>query len=146
MPQIKAYDEIQLNCLVDDVWNILIDIPNYNKWWPKSVNLKVINFNNDIVNTQFEARPLGGKSFSCKVVSLIPNKEIRLNYFDGIYRGEGVWKLERKEKSITVSYTVDLEIVDKSITILSKVVPIPKLHSLIFKQILKGLSQQIKSK
>ena len=146
MPQIKAHDEITIIASIENVWNVLIDIPNYHKWWPKSVNLKVTNFSKDIVNTQFEARPLGGKSFSCKVVSLIPNKEIRLNYFDGIYRGEGVWKLERKEKSITVSYSVDLEIVDKSITILSKVVSIPKLHSLIFKQILRGLSQQIKSK
>jgi ribosome-associated toxin RatA of RatAB toxin-antitoxin module len=146
MPQIKAHDEITINASVENVWNVLIDIPNYNKWWPKSVNLKVTNFNKDIVNTQFEARPLGGKSFSCKVASIIPIKEIRLNYFDGIYRGEGVWKLERKEKSVTVSYSVDLEIVNKSIAILSRVIPIPKLHSMIFKQILKGLSQQIKSK
>ena len=51
MPQIKAYDEIQLNCSVDDVWNILTDIPQYHKWWPKSVNLRVSNFNKDIVNT-----------------------------------------------------------------------------------------------
>jgi hypothetical protein len=90
MPQIKAYDEIQLNCSVDDVWNILIDIPQYHEWWTKSVNLKVSNFNNDIVNTQFEARPLGGRLFSCKVVSIIPKKEIRLNYFEGIYTGEEV--------------------------------------------------------
>jgi len=145
MPQIKAYDEIQLNCLVDDVWNILIDIPNYNKWWPKSVNLKVTNFNNDIINTQFEARPLGGKSFSCRVVSIVPKKEIKLNYFEGIYRGEGIWNIESKGNLILVSYKVDLEIVDKSIALLSRVIPIPKLHSMIFKRILAGLAEQIKS-
>ena len=145
MPQIKAYDEIQLNCFVDDVWNVLIDIPNYQKWWPNSVNLKVSNFSKDIVNTQFKARPLGGKSFSCRVVSIIPMKEIRLNYFEGIYRGEGVWKLETKENSITVSYSVDLEIVDKSIAVLSKIISIPKLHSMIFKKILNGLEKRLKS-
>jgi len=142
MPQIKAYDEIQLNCLVDDVWNILIDIPNYNKWWPKSVNLKVTNFNNDIINTQFEARPLGGKSFSCRVVSIVPKKEIKLNYFKGIYRGEGIWKVEGKDGLVKVSYSVDLEIVDKSIALLSRIIPIPKLHSMIFKLILGGLKRQ----
>ncbi len=145
MPQIKAHDEITINSSVENVWNILIDIPNYHKWWPKSVNLKVSNFNKEIVNTQFEARPLGGKSFSCKVVSLIPNKEIRMNYFDGIYRGEGIWKLERKENSITVSYNVDLEIVDKLIVLLSIVIPISKLHSMIFKKILNGLAEQVKT-
>jgi ribosome-associated toxin RatA of RatAB toxin-antitoxin module len=146
MPQIKAYNEIQLNCSVDDVWNILTDIPQYHKWWPKSVNLQVSDFNKDIVKTQFEARPLGGKSFSCKVMSIIQNKEIKLNYFEGIYRGEGAWNIERKGNSISVSYKVDLEIVDKSIAILLRVVPIPKLHSLIFKRILIGLAQQVKSK
>jgi ribosome-associated toxin RatA of RatAB toxin-antitoxin module len=145
MPQIKAHDEIQLNCLVDDVWNILIDIPNYHKWWPNSVNLKVSNFTDDIINTQFEARPLGGKSFACRVVSIVPKKEIKLNYFEGIYRGEGMWNIESKENLISVSYRVDLEIVDKSIALLSRVVPIPKLHSMIFKRILAGLAEQIKS-
>jgi ribosome-associated toxin RatA of RatAB toxin-antitoxin module len=146
MPQIKAHDEIKIDASVEDVWKILTDIPHYQNWWPKSVNLKVSNFGKEIVNTKFEARPLGGKSFSCRVISIIPNNEIKLNYYDGIYRGEGVWKLERKGKSITVSYSVDLEIVDKSITILSKVVSIPKLHSMIFKRILAGLAEQVKSK
>jgi ribosome-associated toxin RatA of RatAB toxin-antitoxin module len=145
MPQIKACDEILINCSVDDVWYILTDIPSYNKWWPKSVNLKVSNFNKDIVNTQFEARPLGGKSFSCRVVSIVPKKEIKLNYFEGIYRGEGIWSIDRKERLILVSYKVDLEIVDKSIALLSRVIPIPKLHSMIFKRILAGLAEQIKS-
>ena len=145
MPQIKAYDEIQLNCFVDDVWNVLIDIPNYQKWWPKSVNLKVTNFNNDIINTQFEARPLSGKSFSCRVVSIVPKKEIKLDYFKGIYRGEGIWKVEGKDGLVKVSYSVDLEIVDKLIAVLSKIISIPKLHSMIFKKILNGLEERLKS-
>jgi len=144
MTKIKARDEIILNCSIDEVWKILINIPSYHKWWPKLVNLKVSNFNEDIVNTTFEARPLGGKSFSCKVVSIIPNKEIRLNYFEGIYRGEGVWKIEKKEYFVNVSYSVDLEIVDKSIAFLSRIISIPKLHSLIFKKILRELEPQVK--
>ena len=146
MPQIKACDEITINTSVENVWNVLIDIPNYHRWWPKSVNLKVSNFNKEIVNTQFEARPLGGKSFSCRVVSIIPKKEIKLDYFKGIYRGEGVWNIERNENLVSVSYKVDLEIVDKSIAMLSRVIPIPKLHSMIFKRILKGLAKQVISK
>ena len=143
MPQIKACDEITINASVENVWNLLIDIPNYHSWWPKSVNLKVSNFNKEIINTQFEARPLGGKSFSCKVVSIIPKKEIKLDYFEGIYRGEGAWNIERNENLVSVSYKVDLEIVDKSIALLSRVISIPKLHSMIFKRILKGLAKQI---
>lgn len=146
MPRIKTCDEIAINTSVENVWNVLIDIPNYHRWWPRSVNLKVSNFNKEIVNTQFEARPLGGKSFSCRVVSIVPKKEIKLNYFEGIYRGEGVWSIDRIESLILVSYKVDLEIVDKSIALLARVIPIPKLHSIIFKRILKGLVKQVISK
>ena len=145
MPQIKAYDEITINSPIDKVWKVLIDIPQYQKWWPKMVNLKVLKYNSDIVGTEFQARPLGGKSFSCRVVSIVPKKEIKLNYFEGIYRGEGVWNIESKENLISVSYKVDLEIVDKTIIIISKIIPIPKLHSMIFKRILAGLDEQIKS-
>jgi ribosome-associated toxin RatA of RatAB toxin-antitoxin module len=144
MPQKKAYDEIKLECSVDDAWNILTDIPQYNKWWPKVVNLKVLKWYTDIAGTEFQARPFGGKSFSCRVVSILPKKEIKLNYFEGIYRGEGLWNIESKENLISVSYKVDLEIVDKSIALLSRVIPIPKLHSIIFKRILAGLAEQIK--
>jgi ribosome-associated toxin RatA of RatAB toxin-antitoxin module len=145
MPQIKAYDEIQLNCLIDDVWKILTDIPSYHKWWPKVVKLKVLKLTNELIGTEFQANPFGGKSFVCRVVSIIPMKEIKLNYFEGIYRGEGIWSIDRKENLILVSYEVDLEIVDKSIAFFSKLVSIPKIHSMIFRRILKGLNAQIKS-
>jgi len=143
MPQIKAHDEITIIAPVENVWNVLIDIPNYHKWWPKIVNLKIVKSKEGISGTEFKANPLGGKSFSCRVVSIIPKKEIRLNYFEGIYRGEGVWKVESKDNLVNVSYEVDLEIVDKSIALLSRIIPIPKLHSMIFKKILRGLEKQI---
>jgi ribosome-associated toxin RatA of RatAB toxin-antitoxin module len=143
MPQIKAHDEITIIAPVENVWNVLIDIPNYHKWWPKIVNLKVLKLTDELIGTEFQASPFGGKSFSCKVISLIPKNEIRLSYFDGIYRGEGVWKVESKDNLVNVSYEVDLEIVDKSIALLSRIIPIPKLHSMIFKKILRGLEKQI---
>jgi ribosome-associated toxin RatA of RatAB toxin-antitoxin module len=145
MPQIKAYDEITINASVENVWNVLIDIPNYHRWWPKSVNLKILKSNKGIIGTEFKANPLGGKSFSCRLVSIIPNKEIRLNYFEGIYRGEGIWNVERNNNLVSISYKVELEIADKSIALLSRIIPIPKLHSMIFKRILAGLAKQIKS-
>ena len=143
MPQIIAHDEITIIASVENVWNVLIDIPNYHKWWPKIVNLKVLKLTDELIGTEFQASPFGGKSFSCKVISLIPKNEIRLSYFDGIYRGEGVWKVESKDNLVNVSYEVDLEIVDKSIALLSRIIPIPKLHSMIFKKILRGLEKQI---
>jgi len=143
MPQIKAQDEIVLRTSIEEVWKILIDVPNYNKWWPKVVNLKVLKFDGELIGTEFKASPLGGKSFTCRVISINPNKEIKLNYFDGIYRGTGYWKIEGKDGILKVSYTVDLEIVDKSIAFLSRLISIPRFHSMIFKKILNNLESKI---
>jgi ribosome-associated toxin RatA of RatAB toxin-antitoxin module len=143
MSQIKANDEITIKTSVEQVWKILIDVPNYNKWWPKAVNLKVLKFDGEIVGTEFKASPLGGKSFACRVISIVPDKEIKLDYYDGIYRGTGYWKIEGKDGILKVSYTVDLEIVDKSIAFLSWIISIPRLHSMIFKKILNNLERKI---
>jgi ribosome-associated toxin RatA of RatAB toxin-antitoxin module len=145
MPQIKAHDVITINASIENVWKVLTDISHYQDWWPKVVNLKVLKLNNELIGTEFETRPLGGKSFSCRVVNIVPNKEIRLSYCEGIYRGEGVWNVEGEDDLVKVSYKVDLKIVDKSIAVLSRIIPISKLHSMVFIRILKGLAQQIKS-
>ena len=143
MPHIKAQDEIVIKATVKDVWKVLVDFQHYQDWWPKYVNLKILKLSEAIVGTKFKANPLGGKSFACRVISIIPNQEIKLEYIDGIYRGSGYWNLESKEGLVNVSYIVDLEIVNKSIALLSKLISISKIQSLIFKNILKGLDKQI---
>ena len=143
MPQIKARDEIKLKASVEDVWEVLLDISNYPVWWPKVVNLKILKLNPEIIATEFQANPLGGKSFACRVINIVPQKEISLDYYDGIYRGKGTWRIDVREGLVIVSYSVDLEIVDKSIALLSRIIPIPKLHSMVFKKILSGLEDQL---
>ena len=107
------------------------------------VNLKVLKFKEEIIGSEFKANPLGGKSFACRVISVIPKKEVKLEYYDGIYRGFGVWSINVRDGLVVVSYAVDLKIVDKSIELLSRIIPIPKLHSMIFKRILNKLSEQV---
>ena len=146
MPQIKAHDEILLKTSIEELWKVLVDIPNYPKWWPKVANLKILKYNPEIIGSEFKANPLGGKSFACRVISTLLKKEIQLEYFGGIYKGIGSWKIEENVGIVKVSYSVDLEIVDKSIAFLSKIISIPKLHSMIFKRILSGLEKELKSK
>ena len=145
MLQIKAHDEILLKASIEEVWKVLIDIPKYQSWWPKVVNLKILKYDPGIIGSEFQANPLGGKSFTCRVTSIISDKKINLEYYSGIYKGLGVWNIEAKDGSVIVSYSVDLEIVDKSIALLSKIIPVPKLHSMIFRSILNGLSNRVTS-
>jgi ribosome-associated toxin RatA of RatAB toxin-antitoxin module len=140
---IQACDKIELNKSIDEVWNVLIDIPSYHKWWPKVVNIEVSNFSDKIVETLFVVKQFGGQSFSCRVETLTPKKEIKLNYFEGLYRGEGKWELKSKSNSTIISYSVDLIIVNKLIVFLSYILPISKIHSLIFMKIFSGLKEYL---
>lgn len=66
MPQIKAYDQIKMKASVEDVWNVLIDISSYHKWWLSIVQLKILNSPNEIIGNKFQANPMGGKIFEIK--------------------------------------------------------------------------------
>jgi len=146
MPTIKASDKITLEHSGDDTWNILIDIPSYYKWWPSQVKIEVHDYSNEIVGTRFIVRPLGGQSFSCIIKSVEIHKEIRLEYFEGLYRGVGFWSLESSNNSTTLSYTVDLVIFNKFVAALSYILPISKIHSRVFKNIFNGLKSYLDSR
>jgi ribosome-associated toxin RatA of RatAB toxin-antitoxin module len=146
MPTIKASDKITLEHSSDDIWKVLIDIPSYYKWWPSQVKIEVYDYSNDIVGTIFVVRPLGGQSFSCRIKSIEENKEIRLEYYDGLYRGVGFWNLESYNSATVVSYTVDLEIFNKFVVALSYILPISKIHSWVFKNIFNGLKRYLNSR
>lgn len=143
MRKIQACDKIELNNSIDEVWNVLFDIPSYHKWWPKVINIKVSNFSNKIIDTEFIVKPFNGQPFSCKVESFDPNKELKLNYFDGLYRGYGKWQLVNKINSTLVSYEVDLIIVNKFVIVLSYFLPISKIHSIVFQKIFVGLQKYL---
>jgi len=146
MPTIKASDKIILEHSRDDTWKVLIDIPSYYKWWPSQVKIEVYNYSNDIVGTTFIVRPLGGQSFYCRIQSIELLKEIRLEYFEGLYRGIGFWSLESSNNSTTLSYTVDLVIFNKFVAALSYILPISKIHSRVFKNIFNGLKSYLDSR
>lgn len=146
MPTIKASDKITLEHSRDDTWKVLIDIPSYYKWWPSQVKIEVYDYSNEIVGTTFIVRPLGGQSFSCRIKSIELHKEIRLEYFDGLYRGIGFWSLKSSNNSTAVSYTVDLVIFNKFVAALSYILPISKIHSRVFKNIFNGLKGYLDSR
>ena len=146
MRKIQACDKIEINNSIEGVWNVLIDIPSYHKWWPKVVNIKVANFSKSIIGTEFIVKPLNGQSFSCRIESIIPKEEIGLYYFDGLYHGYGKWRLKDFNNSTIVSYKVDLIIINNFIILLSYFLPISKIHSKVFQKIFVGLQKYLSNR
>ncbi|AFH48493.1 Hypothetical protein IALB_0781 [Ignavibacterium album JCM 16511] len=144
MPKIIASDSVELNYSLEKVWSVISDFQSYKFWWPKIVKLQIIQADKQIIGTILKASPLGGKSFSIRVVEIFPLKEIKLEYFDGLYRGFGHWKVENKNDSTILIYVVNLEIVDSLTKGISYLVPVSKIHSMIFRKIFTNLGIYLK--
>jgi uncharacterized protein YndB with AHSA1/START domain len=128
------------------VWNALIDFDSYAKWWPQSVRIRVLKATPELIGSQFEVRPFGGKGFLCEVESVEPGLELQLQYLEGTYIGTGVWSIEPLEQGCRVSYAVDLEIVDWFIRALSHVVNITAIHSRLVRRIFAGLGLHVRQR
>ncbi|MEP0862040.1 MAG: SRPBCC family protein [Ignavibacterium sp.] len=146
MRKIIASDAIRLSYPIEKVWPVISDISAYVKWWPKLVNLEIVKATQEIVGTVLKASPLGGKSFSTMVDEIIPYQKIKIKYFDGLYRGDGFWIIENENQKTILTYKVDLEIVDPFTKLISYILPVSKIHSLIFKKILGNLERYIERK
>ncbi|MFZ1281117.1 MAG: SRPBCC family protein [Ignavibacteriaceae bacterium] len=146
MRKIQACDSIKLTNSIDEIWNVLIDIPSYQKWWPKVIDINVSNYSDKITGTDFVVKPFGGQSFSCRIESIVPMNEINLFYFDGLYRGKGNWDIKSYNNLANVSYSVDLIIVNKFVIALSYILPVAKIHSIVFKKIFSGLRNYLSNR
>lgn len=146
MPKIIASDSVELNYPLENVWSIISDFQSYKTWWPRLVNLNIKNEYQKLIGTTLKVSPFGGKSFSIKVVEITNLKEIKLEYFDGLYRGFGRWIIESNNVSTILTYEVNLDIVDSLTKLISYILPVSKIHSMIFRMIFSNLREHLKEK
>jgi ribosome-associated toxin RatA of RatAB toxin-antitoxin module len=145
MPKIIASDSIILNYPLEKIWQVISDFDSYKFWWPKLVNLKILNSNPKIIGSKLSASPFNGSSFTIEAVAFVHYKEITLHYHEGIYSGYGKWRVEEFNCKTKLTYEVDLDIVDNFTNLISYILPVPKIHSLIFRKIFKNLEKYLKS-
>lgn len=143
MPKIIASDSTYLNHSIETIWKVISDFNSYKKWWPALINLEIAHTSPQIIGSTLVAKPFNGRSFSIKAVEVKPFSEIKLNYFAGIYSGDGRWILESVNDKTKLTYEVDLMIIDKFTKVIALVVPVSKIHSLIFKKIFRSLEKYL---
>ena len=139
MRKIQAEDAAVISYPPDRIWQAITDFSSYTKWWPSSVNIVVRRAAPELVCSQVQLRPFGGRAFLCEVESIREGSELRLKY-SGVYRGTGVWTIVEGAGNCRVTYRVDLEIADPLMRLLSYIVSIPRLHSNLMKEVFTGLA------
>ena len=138
MRKVQAEDETVIVCPPERIWQAIIDFNSYTKWWPASVRIVVRRVTPELVGSQVEIKPYGGRAFLCEVESIRDGAELRLRY-SGVYRGIGVWTIAEGDGHCRVIYRIDLEVADLLMQLLSYVVSIPRLHSQLMREVFSGL-------
>lgn len=143
---IRATDEIVLPFPPSDVWCVLEDIDEYPKWWPRSVGLRVLHREPQLVGSSLQLRPLGGRSFSCRVESIDPPNRLAMRYFGGFIDGIGEWRLEPIGSSTRVQYELNVNATGLFVALIGRMLPLSRIHSFQMKQVLRNLEKAVGKK
>lgn len=138
---IHASDEALLPCAVDRVWKTLADIPAYPAWWPRSLRLRVLTSRPGLIGSEVEVRPVGGRSFRCRVESVEENRRLRMTYLGGFIAGWGEWQLEPEGAGTRVRYTLDVTAEGRLVAWVGRLVSLGKIHSRQMQGVLRQLER-----
>jgi ribosome-associated toxin RatA of RatAB toxin-antitoxin module len=137
MAKYDVTDEAIINASPDVVYNAVIDeYDGKTSWWMPHLSSKLREGNScskvgallDL--TVHGKRPI---KFTAKTVEAKNNEMIRVNYVEGAFRGEGLWKFESLEGKTKLSFRWRTSPSGLLLRILAPFLPIEKSHSDVMK-------------
>lgn len=145
MRRTRATDCRTLPFDVDVVSAALLDCANYPRWWPVQLRVRVPHLMQDAVGSRIEIRPRGGR-FICAIAQVVPNREIRIEYVEGVHRGTGRWTFEKLAEGTRACYQIDLEPQGWLPRLLSNVLDFGNMHSRSMVKVFDGLESWLKAR
>ncbi len=143
---IHATDEIVIPLPATEVWPVLADFGGYPRWWPKSLEIRLLSDGAELLGTEVELRPVGGRSFRCRVEGVDVPKRIKMRYFGEFIDGVGEWRLEPMGQETRVTYTLEVEASGWFVALLGKVLNLARIHSRFMQTILQNLANVLARK
>jgi ribosome-associated toxin RatA of RatAB toxin-antitoxin module len=142
MKQINTINTKELPYPTWKIWEAIIDVSSYPKWWPSSIRVRTLRATKEIIGSQVEVKPYGGQAFLCEVIDMKRNENVTMKY-SGIYSGTGVWTITASNRLNRVTYEIALEIKSIWIRFLSTILPIASIHSRLMDSVLSGLERHL---
>jgi putative intracellular protease/amidase/ribosome-associated toxin RatA of RatAB toxin-antitoxin module len=139
MRRTKAGDCRTLPFNVAQVYAALLAFESYPRWWPAQLRVRVLKVAPDGAGSRVEVRPRGGR-FICEVGQVIPDREILIEYVEGVHRGTGRWTFEKLAEGSRACYRIDLEPQGWLPRLLSNWMNFGKMHSRSMAKVFDGLA------
>ncbi len=143
MTPIKALDEITIPAPIESVWASVSDVASYPDWWPKSVRIRILQHEPEVIGSCLELQPVGGKAFRCRVESIDPPCRMSMRYFGGFISGDGEWRLQSVDGGTKVQYHLDVQAAGRLVAWIGRLVPLGKIHSYQMQGVLRRLSSKV---
>ncbi len=137
MAKYDVTDETIINASPDVVYNAVIDeCDGKTSWWMPHLSSRLREGDScGKVGALFDLTVHGKLpiKFTAKTVEAKNNEMIRINYVEGAFRGEGLWKFESLEGKTRLSFRWRTSPSGLLLRILAPFLPIEKSHSDVMK-------------
>lgn len=141
---IQATDSILLPLPLQAIWPHVADLRSYPRWWPAVLLPRVtIPADGVLHGSELHLRPLGTRSFTCKVVAVEPPQTMTLEYTGPFITGRGEWQLTAEGQGTRVSYVVDVEIHGAMVALVSRGVDLRWVHGQSMRLIFAALRRRL---
>ena len=140
---LQATDSTIVPLQPEAIWPILADIGQYPQWWPTTLFTRATPSPTGLVGSELHLRPMGTRSFTCRVVATDAPRAIELEYVGPFITGQAQWLLVPEGQGTRVSYVVDVEIHGTLVALAAKFVDLRAVHSYSMQGILRGLQRRL---
>jgi len=143
---LQATDTMFFPQAPDVLWPILADTGRYPQWWPWFLFTHANPTAAHPVGSELYLRPMGFRSFTCRVVAVNEPHAMNLEYVGNFITGHAQWLLEPEVQGTRVSYVVDVFVHDVMVTLAAKVFDLGMVHSYSMRKILQNLQGEFNRK
>lgn len=145
MRRILSEDFYKYNHSSEKVFNAVADVTVYKDWWSRKVKVDVLESADNFIGSKVEIHASGGW-FRCEIISVNKPNEVRVLYYEGVQKGEGIWRIEKTGESETLlTYTINVEPSGLMPRLLSNFLNFSKIHSKAMKEMFVNLESYLSS-
>lgn len=145
MKKIISVDFCKLNYKPELIFDAISDVTVYKEWAGENVKVEVLYDSDKRVGSKVEIHALGGW-FKTEIISMNPPNEVRIKYYEGVQKGEGLWKIENAGNNESIlTYSIDLEPVGFLPRFLSEFMDFSKMHSKAMMDMFQNLDKYLSS-
>jgi len=140
---IRSADHCILPLPPEQIWPVLADVSRYPQWWPKALCTSTSTATADLLGAELKLRPLGGYSFTCRVVAFEQLKRINFEYGGGFIAGTSAWRLEPAGQGTRVVYDIDVVVNSRLASLVHRAINLGRVHSFSMQIIFRNLRREL---